>query len=149
MRWKDLYLRLRALLFPGQVDRDLHDELESHIALQTAKNIARGESPAEAARLAQIDFGGIAQISEECREARGISFLTNTVQDIRYALRSFRRTPLFVLTVVGTIALGLGLDTALFTIFNAYYFQTVPVRAAQQLYECSWVDRAGNGNDFN
>ena len=65
-----------------------------------------------------------------------------------YAIRGFRRSPTFVLTVVATLALGLGLNTTLFTIFNAYFFRTLSVHDPHSLYEFLWTDRAGERHSF-
>jgi predicted permease len=144
----DLWLRLRALVFHKRMERDLEDELASHIEMQARKNLAAGMSEAEARRRARIQFGGVAQVAEDCRDARGVNLIATMFQDLRYALRGFRRSPIFVLTVVATIALGLGLDTALFTIYNASYFKPVAVRDPHSLYEVYWRDRAGQGHGF-
>src|SRR5260370_487884 len=146
MKWKDVQLRLRALIFRRSVERDLNEELEFHLEMQTRKNLAAGMSEAEAKRRAHIEFGGSAQVKEECRDARRVRFIETFWQDIRYAIRGFRRSPTFVLTVVATIALGLGLNTALFTIFNASYFKPLSVHDPYSLYEFWWVDRIGNSH---
>jgi predicted permease len=134
MNWTDFMIRLRALLHRREVEQDLQDELISHIELQTRKNLARGMDPAEAARHARIQFGGVQQVTEECRDARGVNWITTPCKDALYALRGFRRSPMFVITAVATIALGLAIDTALFTVFNAYYFAPVNVRDPHSLY---------------
>ena len=144
MNWNDLRLRLRALVFRKQLDRELEEELEFHLEMQTQKNRAAGMSHAEALREALIQFGGTVRTTEECRDVRGVALITTLFHDIRYALRGFRRTPTFVLTVVVAIGLGLGLNAALFTIFNAYYFRPLPVREPHSLYEFSWRDRSGD-----
>src|ERR1051325_6191673 len=149
MNSQDLMLRLRALTFHQRVERELEDELGFHIEMQTRKNIAAGIPEAEARRQARIQFGGSTQVSEECRDARGIGLLETIWQDVRYALRGFRRSPTLVLTIVGTIALGLGLDTALFSIFNATYFRPIGVRDPATLYELYWMDRSGNAHDYS
>ncbi|HYL77120.1 MAG TPA: ABC transporter permease, partial [Bryobacteraceae bacterium] len=148
MNWRDIKLRIIALVFRNRVERDLDDELHFHVEMQTRKNLADGMGAEEAARRARIQFGGAVQVQEECRDARRTGLIDTTWRDVRYALRGFRRSPTFVLTVVATIALGLGLDTALFTIFNATYFRPiVGVRDPQALYEFYWMDRAGQFND--
>ncbi|HUK30018.1 MAG TPA: ADOP family duplicated permease [Candidatus Acidoferrum sp.] len=148
MKVKDLRLRMRALFLPARTDRELTEELESHIALQTRKYEENGMTRADAGRQARLEFGGVARTEEECREARGIDLIADSIRDVRYALRSYRRTPLFAATVVATIALGLGLNTALFTIFDAYYLQSVNVKDPQGLYEAGWIDQTGAGHDF-
>src|SRR5712692_4397890 len=107
MNWQDLILRLRALTFQKRVERDLEDEVEFHIEMQTRKNLLAGMSEAEGTRRARIQFGGAAQVKEECRDARGVGLIETTWRDMRYAVRGFRRSPTFALTVVATIAVGL------------------------------------------
>src|SRR5947209_5471637 len=116
MSWNDLFLRVRALLFRGTVERELEDELEFHLAMARRKHAAAGHSEEDAARLARLEFGRVTTAEEECRDVRGTQLIETTLRDIRYALRTFRRNPAFVFTVAGTIALGLGLNAALFTL---------------------------------
>jgi predicted permease len=148
MNWHDLMLRGRALTFPKRVERDLEDELDFHIEMEARKNVAAGMNQAEAARRARVQFGGATQVREECRDARRVGLIETTWQDVRYAIRGFRRSPILVMTVVATIALGLGLNTALFTIFNATYFRSINVHDPQSLYEPFWIDRAGGAHDY-
>ncbi len=148
MNWRDISLRIRAVLFRKQFEQDLEDELASHFEMQTRKNLAQGMDAAEAKRQAAIQFGGRARVSEECRDARGVHWITTLFQDAVYAARGLRRSPIFAATAVATIALGLGLDTALFTVFNAYYFAPVNVRDPHSLYDISWRDRAGGFHGY-
>src|SRR5258708_20572251 len=148
MNWNDLWLRLCALILRNRVESELDDELESHIEMQARKNLAAGMSEAEALRRARVQFGGAEQVKEECRDARRVRLIETIGQDILYAIRGFRRSPTFVLTVVATIALGLGLNTTLFTILNAYFFRTVSVHDPHSLYEFLWTDRAGGRHSF-
>src|SRR5690349_17313183 len=134
MKWNDFQLRLRALFHRRQAEQDLEDELRCHIEFQTRKNLAEGMPPSEARRHAMIQFGGVERVTEECRDTRGVNWITTPLHDARYALRGFRRSPLFVFTAVATISLGLGIDTALFSIFNAYYLAPVNVRDPSSLY---------------
>jgi hypothetical protein len=128
MSWSDFQLRLRALLFRQTVEDELDEELRFHVAMETRKNLETGMRPADARRKVNVQFGGLEQVKEECRDVRGLRFIETISQDVRYALSGFRRTPGFASTVVATIALGLGLNTTLFTIFNAYVLQ--PLRSA-------------------
>src|ERR1039458_133096 len=121
MTWSDLKLRLRALLFCQEVEGEMEDELDFHLQMQARKNRAAGMNDAAATRSARVAFGGAARVEEECRDARGVSMLETTWYDLRYAIRGFRRTPTFALTVVATISLGLGILVALFTAMNAVY----------------------------
>jgi predicted lysophospholipase L1 biosynthesis ABC-type transport system permease subunit len=121
MSWRDWWLRVRALAAPRKVERELDEELGFHLEMETRKQLAAGLSPANARAQARVRFGP-ASIADECRDARGIAFIDSCLRDIRYALRTFRRTPTVTATVIGTIALGLGLCAAVFTIFNALVF---------------------------
>jgi len=144
MKWSDLLLRLRALLVWRRVEHELDEELRFHIEMQTRKNVAAGMDAREAARRARVQFGGVEQAKENCRDARGIGWIETLLQDVLCALRGFRRTPGFALTVVATIALGLGLNTTLFTIFNAYVLRPVAVRDPYSLYAFYWTNKNGD-----
>src|SRR6266508_6997608 len=98
--------------------------------MQARKNQNRGIDPTEASRLARLQFGSLDVAKEECRDARGTRLIEDALAAVRYAVRSFWRTPVFALTVVVTIALPLGLNTALFTIFNAYVLRPEIGRAS-------------------
>ncbi len=148
MNWNDLRLRLHALLFPDRVEIELDEELGFHVEMQARKNLALGMSTAEANRRARIQFGIGDVTREECRDARRINFLDTLWRDIRYALRGFRRGPIFALAVIGTIALGLGWNTAVFTIVNAYFLRPLAVRDPYSLYLVYWTDRTGGGHGF-
>jgi len=145
---KDLRLRLRALLFPGHVERDLQDELAFHVEFETRRLVDAGVPEAEARAQALARFGSTAWTADQCRDARGIRFFDALRQDVRYAIRSFRRAPTFAITVVGTIALGLGLNTALFTMFDAYVLTPFAVRDPHSLYQIEWMSRDRQWHQF-
>jgi predicted permease len=149
MTLNDLHLRLRALLFRARVEEELEAEVEFHLAMARKRHLEAGHSEEEASRLASIDFGRVGAVKEDCREMRGIQSFATALQDIRYALRSFRRSPGFVFTVSGTIALGLGLNLALFTLFNAYVLRPVSIRDPYSLYGFTWTDHQGRGHAFS
>jgi predicted permease len=149
MNWSDVKLRIRALFRRSRVEDELEEELQCHIEMLAKKNQSDGKDPHEAFRLARVQFGGIEKVKEECRDARGTRLIEDALADVRYALRGFRRTPVFVLTVVATIALPLGLITALFTIFNAYVLRPVAVRDPSSIYQFTWIDRRGAGHSFS
>jgi macrolide transport system ATP-binding/permease protein len=131
------------------VERELDEELQFHLKMEARKNAAAGAIGSEASRLARWSFGGADQVKEECRTVRGTQLIESTIRDILYALRGFRRSPLFVLTVVGTIAIGLGLNTALFTLFDNFVLRPFPVRDPYSLYAFNWTDRAGHRHAFS
>ena len=94
MNLRDWKLRLRALVMPRRVERDLHDELSFHIERETKKLIDEGMEPARARDTAQARFGSTTVAADECRDERGTAFVDNTIRDVHYALRTFRRAPL-------------------------------------------------------
>ena len=102
-------------------------------------------SPQEAARVARLHFGtDPGAVKDYVRDTRRLGFLETLGQDVRYALRGFRRAPLFALTVIGTIAIGLGWNTAAFTIFNSYLLRPIDARDPHSLYGFGWQDLREN-----
>ena len=140
MNLRDLRLRARALVAPRRVERELDDELSFHIERETRKLIAAGMTGAEARARALARFGPVALAADECRDLRGTALLDSVVRDVRYACRSFRRAPLVALTIVTTVALGLGLVAVVFTILNAFVFRVDEVRNPHELFA---VERRG------
>jgi predicted permease len=149
LNWRNLRLRLHALFFRSRVEQDLDEEVRFHLEMEARKHAAHGMPNAEAVRRAHIEFGSTVQVQEESRGIRGIQFVEGFWQDLRYAWRSFRHAPSFVATVTGTIALGIGLNAALFTVFDAHYLRPIEVRDPYSLYEVFWIDRAGGVRDFS
>ncbi len=131
---RDLKLRLRALVTPSRVERDLHDELLFHIEREARKLIEQGMPPDQARARARAQFGSITVVADGCRDARGAAFLDDTMRDVRFALRSFRRAPLTACTVVATVAIGLGVVAALFTILNTFLFRVDNVPHVSEMY---------------
>ncbi len=134
MNLRDWTLRLRALLRPGRAERDLHDELAFHLERETRKLIDEGMSPSEARDAAQARFGSTTLAADECRDERGTAVIDNTVRDIQYALRTFKRAPLAALTIVVTVAIGLGVVAVLYTILNVMLFRLDTVPDITEIY---------------
>jgi predicted permease len=143
MTLRDLKLRVRALLAPRRVEHELDEELEFHLEREAAKLVERGLSPADARRQARAKFGSVALTADECRDARGIAFIDQLTRDVTYAFRTFRRAPLSALTIVATIALGLGLVAVVFTFYSALVLRTDAVRAPHELFEVRRSARPG------
>src|SRR5712664_4314540 len=97
--WSDLLLRLRSLFHRKKVEAELDDELRFHFENQVSKLVQSGLTPAEAQRRARLEFGGMEQLKEEHRDARGVNFIESLLQDVRYGLRVLRKS-LWSLTCV-------------------------------------------------
>jgi putative ABC transport system permease protein len=134
MNFHDLKLRARAMFRPHRVEQELHDELAFHIERETKKLIDGGLAPADARQRAQARFGSATLAADECRDERGTAFIDNTIRDIEYALRTFKRAPLTALTIVVTVAIGLGVVAVLFTILNTFLFRLDQVPDITEMY---------------
>ena len=134
MTFKDLKLRVRALLRPNRVEQELDEELTFHVDLEARKQIDRGMTPAEARERAQARFGSTALAADRCRDERGTAVIDNIIRDVQYALRTFAKAPLAALTIVVTIATGLGAVAVLFTMLNALIFRVDQVPGVDEMY---------------
>ena len=121
--------RIMAVFGSARREREMADEIASHLQLHVDDNLRAGMTPEEARRQALIKFGPIEAIKEQHRERRGVPVLQHVGQDVRYALRWLRKTPAFSVAVIATIALAIGVNTAMFTVLNAAALQ--PLRTPQ------------------
>jgi predicted permease len=128
-------LKLRALFRRRRVERELDDEVQFHFEQQVAENRAAGMAPAAAQQAARRMIGGVAYIKDECRDARGLGWLDDAVQDLRYAFRTFRRAPGFVLAALLTLTIGIGANSTVFSIADAVLLKMLPVREPQRLFQ--------------
>jgi predicted permease len=130
---RSLVARIAAFFTKNRADRDFAAEMEAHLALHIEDNLRSGMSPEEARRDALLKLGGVEQTKELVRDRRGISFLETFTQDVRYALRVFGKTPGFTLVVILTLALGIGANTAIFSLMDILMLRTLPVEKSEEL----------------
>jgi putative ABC transport system permease protein len=134
---------LSRLLNKRRLDEELRKELQFHVERQAADYLQAGLTEEEARRQAQLRFGGVEQIREECRDARGTLWLESILQDVRFSLRILRKSPGFAVAAIGVLALGIGANAAIFRLLDAVRLRTLPVKEPQQLAVVQLADRTG------
>src|SRR6185437_829513 len=138
MRLRMLFSRLGGFLRRGRFDEELDGEVRGHLELLAEEYKRRGMSDKEARDAARRQFGGVALLKEDLRERRGFPGVDIVMRDIRYAFRAMRRNPIFTATAIVTLALGIGANTAIFTLTNQILLRVLPVKDPAQLALFEW-----------
>src|SRR5258708_6570970 len=142
-----LFSRIRGFFTGGGQAREFDEEVEAHLALLAEDFERRGMPAGEARDAARRSFGAVTQIKEENRERRGLPQLDTILKDLRYGFRNLLRTPTFTLVAVLTLALGIGVNTTLFTAFNAIALKPLPVRDAGEVRRMErWFESGAQGD---
>jgi putative ABC transport system permease protein len=131
--FNDLLFRLRSLFRRDTVESEADAELRFHFDQQVEKHMKSGLTREEALRKTRIDFGGHEQIKEEIRDARGVNLIETLFQDIRYGLRILGRTPVISCVAVLSLALGIGANTAIFSLIDTVMLRMLPVEKPEEL----------------
>lgn len=139
------FRKLRAPFRQKELDADMAEEMRLHLERRVDENVAQGMSPEEARDVARRDFGGVDQVKEIARDQRGFGWFDPLWQDGRYALRQLAKSPSFAVMAVLSLALGIGANTAIFSVINDYVFRPLPVKDPQGLVLFQWLGVPGGG----
>jgi putative ABC transport system permease protein len=142
-----MFFRLRGLFRKEQIDRELDEELSAHLAMHVQDNVHAGMTTEEARRDAMIKLGGVEQTKEDCREQRGLPLLETLLQDLRFALRMLAKSPGFTAVAVLTLAIGIGANTAIFSIIYGVLIRPLAVPEARQVVQVVLKDRGEVSQD--
>src|SRR3712207_2947670 len=135
MRWWSVFRRRSA-------ERDLEDELQFHLEMESRKLQNGGDTPDDARNRARARFGGLALAREQCRDTRGAgAMLESLARDVRYGARMLRKSPVFTAVAIVSLAIGIGANTAVFTLVDAVLLRMLPVRNPQELVVLKWGSR--------
>lgn len=149
MRWlRVLMMRFRSMLKKQHLDAELDAELRFHVEREIEKEIARGMTPEQARYSAIRAFGGITRRTEDCRDARRINWIEDVFRDLRYAARALRKNLVFTAVAVLTLGLGIGANTAIFSVVDAVLLRPLPYRDSGRI-AVLWTTHTGPDRNFD
>lgn len=149
MNWlRTIAMRVRSLAGKRRTDHELDDELLAHFEMLVDQSIQSGMTPEDARRAARLALGGPDQIKEAVHDQRGFPLLDSVLADIRYAARILRKSPAFTIVAVLTLALGIGANTAIFSVLEAQIWRQLPFPQSDQLFYVGRTDAKHPNRSF-
>ena len=141
------FSRVTGMFTGPRADDDMRDEMQAHLEMETAEFVRRGMRPEEARRQAMLASGGLTQAVEAVREQRGLPWIESVAADVKYAFRSLRHSPAFAAVVVLTLALGIGANTAIFSVVRGVVLKPLPHRDGDRLVYLRHSIESGGGEN--